>query len=213
MSTDPRCRSLIRQRGVTMIELIVFIVIVGTALMVLISVMNLTTQRSADPVRRKQALMLAEALLEEIELAKFSYCDVYDPRAGDDNPGTAVTGPGDCAAATVEGWGPEASNQRPFDNVNDYVSQPNQWATPFGAGTTLRDANGNILPLDGFTASVKIRPDSLRDVNDTTNATVIGNAGSASAQTDVLRITVTIGYDGQFLSLDGFRTRYAPASL
>ncbi len=211
MSTNARCRTRVRarQRGVTMIELILFIVIVGIALTTLISVMNLTTQRSADPVRRKQALMLAEALLEEVELAKFSYCDVYDPRAGDDNPSTAVKGPGDCAAGTVEGWGPEANNQRPFDNINDYVAAANVAATPFGAGTTLLDANGNPLPLAGFTASVKIRPDTLRD---TGGANAIGSGGSA-AQTDVLRITVTIGYDGQSLSLDGFRTRYAPASL
>lgn len=207
MSIKPRQRR--RQRGVTLIELILFMVIVGVALAAIVGVMNLTTQRSADPVRRKQALMLAEALLEEVELAKFSFCDVYDPRAGDDNPATAVTGPGDCAAATVENWGPEANNQRPFDNINDYVTTANVPAAAFGAGGALLDANGNALPLAGFTASVTIRPDTL---GDTGGANVIG-AGGTQAQTDVLRITVTIGYDGQTLSLDGFRTRYAPASL
>ena len=211
MSTEPRPRSRVRQRGVTMIELILFIMIVGVALAAIIGVMNFTTQRSADPVRRKQALMLAEALLEEVELAKFSFCDVYDPRAGDDNPATAVTGADQCAAATVENWGPEANNARPFDNVNDYVIDPRYFATPFNtADGRLADANGNALPLTGFTASVRIRPDTLRD---TGGGNAIGNAGDSAAQTDVLRITVTINYDGQALSLDGFRTRYAPASL
>ena len=214
MSTEPRVRSRshsrVRQRGVTMIELILFIMIIGVALAAILAVMNFTTQRSADPVRRKQALMLAEALLEEVELAKFSYCDIYDPRAGDDNPATAVAGPEGCAAATVENWGPEANNARPFDNVNDYSVDPKSFATPFNAADgRLADANGNPLPLSGFTASVKIRPDTLGSAG---GANAIGNAGD-SAQTDVLRITVTINYDGKSLSLDGFRTRYAPASL
>ncbi len=39
----------------------------------------------------------------------------------------------------------------------------------------------------------------------------IGAAG-ASADTDVLRITVEVSYDGQVLALDGYRTRYAPRS-
>lgn len=212
MSTEPRLcsRSRARQRGVTMIELILFIMIIGVALAAILAVMNFTTQRSADPVRRKQALMLAEALLEEVEVAKFSYCDIYDPRAGDDNPATAVTGPSQCAAGTVENWGPEASNARPFDNVNDYVVDPKSFATPFNsADGRLADANGNPLPLTGFTASVKIRPDTLGSAG---GANAIGTAGD-SAQTDVLRITVTVNYDGKSLSLDGFRTRYAPASL
>jgi MSHA pilin protein MshD len=208
MSTELRRRPRHAERGVTLIELILFMVIIAVALTAIIGIMNFTTRHNTDPVRRKQALMLAEAFLEEVELAKFSYCDVFDPRAGDDNPATAPTGPADCASATVENWGAEANNQRPFDNVNDYVAKPGEALAAFGAGTTLRDANGNALPLDGFTASVAIRPDALGS-----GGAVIGNAGATAAQTDVLRITVTIGYDGQTLSLDGYRTRYAPASL
>ena len=215
MSIKPR--SFSRQRGLTMIELVLFIMIVGVALAAIVGVMNFTTQHSADPVRRKQALMLAEALLEEVELAKFTYCDVYDPRAGSDDA-AAVTGPGDCAAGTVENWGPEANNARPFDNVNDYVAKAGEPAiNAFSAdtrlttaSTSLVDANGNALPLDGFTASVTIRPATLGSADGTN---VIGNANNNAAQAEVLRITVTIGYDGQALSLDGYRTRYAPVSL
>src|SRR3954466_16172129 len=76
MSSDWRASS--RQRGVSLIELVMFIVIVGIALGGILGVLRFTTHHSADPVRRKQALMIAEALLEEVELAKFSFCD---PRA------------------------------------------------------------------------------------------------------------------------------------
>jgi hypothetical protein len=41
--------------------------------------------------------------------------------------------------------------------------------------------------------------------------TLNGIAGGTTADPDVLRITVTVTYDGgQTVSLDGYRTRYAP---
>jgi MSHA pilin protein MshD len=207
-----------RQRGVTMIELVLFLVIVGVALAGIVAVMNFTTQRSADPVRRKQALMLAEALLEEVELAKFSYCDIADPRAGDDSRPNPVQSTAACSSgATQEKWGPEADNTRPYDNVNDYVSAPNTALQSFSAGGTLNDANGNPLPVSGFTVTLKIRPDAIGDRAGTAANTVgsLANATTTTvaADTELLRITVTVDYDGQSLSLDGYRARYAPNSL
>ena len=54
------------QQGLTLIELIISIVIIGIALAGVLSVMNLTTARSADPMIQHQALAIAEAYLEEI---------------------------------------------------------------------------------------------------------------------------------------------------
>jgi MSHA pilin protein MshD len=62
----------VRQRGVSMIELIIFIIVVGLALTGVLSVMNLTNRQSADPMLRKQALAVAESLLEEITLKDFA---------------------------------------------------------------------------------------------------------------------------------------------
>jgi MSHA pilin protein MshD len=59
------------QRGVSLIELIMFIVIVSVALAGILLVMNVTTRSSADPVIRKQAIAAAYSLLEEIELQDF----------------------------------------------------------------------------------------------------------------------------------------------
>ena len=61
-----------RQRGATLIELVIFIVIISTAVVGILQVMSLTTSHSADPLVRKQALAIAESLLEEIELQDFS---------------------------------------------------------------------------------------------------------------------------------------------
>lgn len=55
-----------RQRGVTLVELVIAIVIVGIAAAALYSAMAGITARSADPMLRQQSLLLAEAHLEEI---------------------------------------------------------------------------------------------------------------------------------------------------
>lgn len=55
-----------RQRGVTLVELVIAIVIVGIAAAALYSAMASITARSADPLLRQQSLMIAEACMEEI---------------------------------------------------------------------------------------------------------------------------------------------------
>ncbi len=67
-----------RQHGISLIELIMFIVIVSVALAGILLVMNVTTKGSADPLIHKQALAIAESLLEEVELMPFTYCDPDD---------------------------------------------------------------------------------------------------------------------------------------
>jgi len=62
----------IRQSGITLIELVIFMVIVGIAMAGIISSINFNIQHSADPVVKKQALAIAEALLEEVMLENFS---------------------------------------------------------------------------------------------------------------------------------------------
>jgi len=60
-----------RQRGISLIELIIFIVIISIALTGILLVMNQVTAHSADPLIHKQAMAAAESLLEEIELQDF----------------------------------------------------------------------------------------------------------------------------------------------
>lgn len=204
-------RPPVRQRGVTMIELILFIVIVGVAVGGILTVMNLTTRASVDPVRRKQALIIAEGLLEEVELAKFSYCDPLDPDADDADNTTASAK----CLAVPERWGqlaPEPSAAgRPYDNVNDYVTAPDTWTAAFDApGGVLADANGNPLDVKGYSARLKIAPAVLNGIgNDLASPPNPAN----TADTAVLRITVEVRYDGETVRLDGYRTRFAPNHL
>lgn len=60
------------QSGLTLIELIVFIVVVSIGVVGILSVMNVTVQHSADPMVRKQALALADSIMEEIVLKAYS---------------------------------------------------------------------------------------------------------------------------------------------
>lgn len=55
-----------RQRGLTLVELVIFIVVVSAAVAGVLAVFVQTTRASADPLLRKQAVAVAESLLEEI---------------------------------------------------------------------------------------------------------------------------------------------------
>lgn len=57
-----------RQAGFSLIELIFFMVVVSVGLAGIVSVMNTTVASSVDALSRKQALVLADSLLEEIML-------------------------------------------------------------------------------------------------------------------------------------------------
>jgi MSHA pilin protein MshD len=63
---------VVTQRGITLIELLFFIVIVSIALVGVLSVLNITAAKSSDPIVRKQAIATAEAMLEEVLLKDFS---------------------------------------------------------------------------------------------------------------------------------------------
>ena len=60
-----------RQQGASLVELILFIVIISIALAGILLVMNNVSGRSADTLIRKQALAVAESLLEEVALQDF----------------------------------------------------------------------------------------------------------------------------------------------
>ena len=54
------------QRGFTLIEVIIFIVVVGAGLAGILAVSTNAVKGSADPMVRKQAMALADSILEEI---------------------------------------------------------------------------------------------------------------------------------------------------
>jgi len=61
-----------RQHGFTLIELVVFIIVVSVGVLGILSVFSTAVKGSGDPVIRKQSISIAEALLDEILAKDFS---------------------------------------------------------------------------------------------------------------------------------------------
>ncbi|MRX11676.1 type II secretion system protein [Pseudoduganella sp. FT25W] len=219
------CHSAHRQQGVTIVELVIFIVIVGIAAAAILQVVNLATRNSADPLRRKQAMLIAEAYMEEVQQAQFTVCDVSDANAATATiaeQGAGASDPTRCASAPKT-FGRVGTKSRPYDNITDYVSvgyklgnaerafvgtdssgkqvDTDVAGNPLGAssiGTTL----GNSA-LDGITTTLALN-----------NVAGLGglNSDASDPKTMIaLRITITTTYGpGQSITLEGYRTRYAP---
>lgn len=192
-----------REQGLTLIELIIFIVLVSIAVLAVLRVLSVNVRSSADPQLRKQALALAEGFLEEVQLARFTYCEPNLDALADD----PLARPNPAACTPGEGAGQEAGGvARPYDNVNDYVSKFGVAETAFNnAGGDLLDAAGNKLVLPGYAVTLTITPENLNGIN----------SGSTPATMEVLRITVSVSYNNgnDSVSLDGYRTRYAPHAV
>jgi MSHA pilin protein MshD len=179
-----------RQRGMTLIELIVFIVIVSTALAGVLTVLNITAKNSADPMIRKQALAIAESVLEEVMLRPFTWCDPDDATAATATSATVGVGPTFCTA-TLEGMGPEAGETRgdavtPFDNINDYNSAAIS-TNIAGGGATL------------YVANVSVAQAVLNDIDVASSAALL--------------ITVSVTAGSETIQLQGYRARHSPNFL
>ncbi|MDO9365874.1 MAG: prepilin-type N-terminal cleavage/methylation domain-containing protein [Methylotenera sp.] len=75
-----------RPSGFTLIELVIFIIIVSVAVVGILSVMNTVVKSSADPMIRKQAAALADSILEEILLKPYTDPDATETgETGRDN--------------------------------------------------------------------------------------------------------------------------------
>ena len=59
------------QSGVSLIEAVLFIVVVSVALVVVLKAFDIANQGSADPLLRRQALAIAQAMLDEISAKEF----------------------------------------------------------------------------------------------------------------------------------------------
>lgn len=121
--------------GFTLIELVVFIVIVSVGLAGVISVFNTVVRGSADPLREKQALAAAESLLEEILHKPFCDPDTLD----------SSSTPATCGANGAEG------SRALFDDVDDYQNY---------SSTGIVDVTTNTPVVTGYDASVSVQPPS-----------------------------------------------------
>lgn len=167
------------QRGLSLIELIVFIVIVSVALVGVLSVLNVSVKSSADPVIRKQALAVAEAMLEEV-LSK----DYQNVMTTDDDPGgvNADTPSKGCTPSTATKCRSNTVGDRQnYNDVNDY----NGWNQ---AG--VYDLLGALVPIPGtYAVKIAVAPQTLSGV-----------AGKM--------VTVSVAGGAETVVLSGFRANF-----
>lgn len=120
-----------RQFGLTLIELIVFMVIISVGVTGMLSVMNVTTKYSVDPMVRKQALSVAEAVMDEVLAKEFA------------NPTGGFTE----ASSTC-------ANRNLYDDVVDYNCFKTSSANRISGANTL--GASSIASLAAYSASVDI---------------------------------------------------------
>ena len=184
-----RRRAGVFEQGLTLIELLLFVVVVSAALAGVLSVFMQAGAASADPGVRRQALAIAESLLEEVQLMPFTFC------GSDDANVETASSPAGCAGA-AEAAGPESGEGRfatpQFDHVNDYHGY-----TMSGGIRSI--ANAAVPGLNAYSASVSVVAAALNTLS--------------AASGDALRITVTVTGPGNTqITLDGYRSRHAPNS-
>lgn len=181
-------RRACRQAGISLIELVMFIVIVGLAIAGVLLVMNVTTKSSADPLLRKQAIATAESLLEEIELQPFTFCFPTDANAT-----TATSSAGCASAANSEDTLPASArvtSPRNADNVSDY--------TNFSMVPIIDITGTAIGGLAAYTASVKI---------------IQAGATFSLPVNEVLQIDVRVISGNTDITVTGYRFRSAPNAV
>lgn len=192
-----------RQQGISLVELIMFIIIVSIGVVALLAVFSTTSRTSADPMIQKQMLAIAESLLEEVESKPFTFCDPDDANAG--TATRAVVGAGTLLCATsaqsdnhTQPAGEARTNlANPFDNVADYGGT---------TGTTtinpMSDITGaGIVGLGGYSAQISVAAQAL--------GSIAGTDADGTPQSLAITVTVT-GPGNRNLTLQGYRTRYAP---
>lgn len=139
--------------GVTLVELIVAIVIVGTALAGLVAAYNRANIASADPLVTRQMLAVAETMMEEVMLKPYGSGNVNGPTPADRALYTEVghyNGYASDGIAGVDG-APIAGLQRYRVSVS--VAPAPLTGVPAGAALRIRVEVGNggdSLQLTGW---------------------------------------------------------------
>jgi MSHA pilin protein MshD len=137
----PPARRRPRQCGFTLIEMIAFILIISIALAAIVNVLANSSRGSADPLRPKQAMLVAESMLEEVLLKAYA------------NPAEGYTCAGTC-------------DRKLYDDVSDYqgytssgVYALDDLATPVPGleGYSVKvDVSNVVLPAAANSAAAKL---------------------------------------------------------
>jgi len=122
------------QRGASLVELIVLIVVVGIVATAAMGALATMGSRSADPLVQRQALAVAQSLLDEITAQPTPDGDALGPESGESR----------------------GSSTAPFNHVNDYHG--------FGMTGIRSFDGTAVAGLEGYSASVTVRAQAIGNV-------------------------------------------------
>ncbi len=149
-----------RSHGVSLIEVILFMVVVSVALVVLLKAFNQAAVASADPVLRRQSLAIAQSLLEEISPKDFSnptdgYAGPYNAATRSqfddvmDYNGLLLNGISDLTGTAVTGLSGYSASVAVAAAAFGNVPADAGWRIT----VTVTDPSGQQLALDGYRAN------------------------------------------------------------
>lgn len=132
------------QRGFTLIEIIIGIVVLGISIVLLTVLLFPQAQRSAEPLLQQRAAALGQTFLDEISGKSF---DENSDRQG----GLVRCGEGTTTCTAPVALGPDGETRETFDDVDDYHQL--ELTAP-----SLQDALGDDIAARyvGFTYSIEV---------------------------------------------------------
>jgi MSHA pilin protein MshD len=148
-----------RQGGFTLLELIVFILVISIGFVGILSVFNVTGRNSADPMQQKQMLTIAEAMLAEI-LTKDYENDPADPTNTSATLGCTPNTTPRCSTNSL-------TERQNYNDVSDYAG----FAT---TGIYAIDGSA-VAGLSAYNLTVAVTATTLSGVA----AKRVSNAGSS----------------------------------
>lgn len=199
MHIDLKCN--LHQKGISLIELVIFIVILSVALTGITLIYINATRYSADPMVRIRSIELAQSTLEEILLKAY---DNNTPTGGGcvqmTNAATTL-----CTSGTTPASDPDAgtplgtdseANRSVFNDVDDYTDQlycgenvtPANTACPTLTCQDMQDESGNNIKVEyrGFSVCIQVNY-AGNELN-----TVSPGTGTNVSVNDAKRIDVTV---------------------
>jgi MSHA pilin protein MshD len=204
----PASSSERRQRGFTLVDVLLLIVLLGIVAAALVTTSAQLATQSSQTIRTRQAFALAQSLLDEVRHMPFTYCDANDARVA---LATGAFAGGTGCASQVDALGPEAGESRygataatRFDAVSDYQG----FAMPGPGCAGLCDMAGNVInatgPLTGCAANVTLAAQALTGIA----------ALDANGRPQALRVVVAVTCPGSgAVYAEGIRVRHAPNQL
>lgn len=147
-----------KQRGVTLVELVVSIVVVAIAISAVLGTLTLASTSSADAMVRQQAISIAGAYLEEILLKPFNDPDGVDSETPASSPRTALDDIDDYDGLQDDGAEDQLGNAiaglEQYDISIDVISETLGGVAALRVDVSVDPPSGPTVLLSGYRTAI-----------------------------------------------------------